>query len=662
MSETAIAPLTDKQEMTVHDPTEKWSDDFALKVVMADFHAAENYRTSNCDWRWTEHDRLFLAWADQKYWEGTRMPRASMAVHVAFEQVESMLPKLIGGLFSDDPWFQAGRVGDTTAEQAAQWRDRLDDQLNRTGIREVADLAATSALIHGDGIMKLSWQLEEKERLVWIPRMQQSVMGQGYERVLDKRTVKYMDNRPDLEWVPIKDFYIDPNCISHNLHRHARYVVHRKLVTVDDLDALRDREEWKIPPIDTLIRWATQRSSVQGDITKGAVEAFRMGSWNPGMIQTADPGGKYIEYLEYCTDNRMVVVCGREKAILNVPNSYGFKPYYHLYYSKVLGRFYSQGVCDVIEGEQALQSGLLRGRLDEIALTLHRPMVKKLGVKMPAYSQRVRPGQMWEAEKPKEDIVFMDAPNTLQNAYIETSASEQRVQKITGQNDLYASGTPSSAGNAAARTATGVGAQVQAASSRIQYLVSKWQDEAFEPMLNHLVTLNHMFPPLGTAEGDTIAMSKVNVWMRAAAKMKAQSFLLQTFPLVFQAMANPGMAQELALTNEAINWREVLRVVSDMTGYREFADLIRPMSQEEQEARKQPPPEEMMRQQMQRERIQGQQMIQRERLLAEGELEREKQASTDQTEDIYALVELAKQLIAKVGQEEKANEGSSKKK
>ncbi len=651
----ALEPLTSKQEAKVHDPSEKWSDDFALKVVLADFSAAENYRTANCDWRWAAHNELYLAWAAQKYWEGTRMPRASLSVHVAFEQVESMKPKIMGALFADEPWFQTDRSGDMTAEQAAEWRDLMDGQLNRAGIREVADLAVTSALIHGDGIMKMSWNLQQKEKLAWIARMQPGVMG-GYERVLDKQVIKYMENSPDLEWIPLEDFYIDPNCQTPNLTKHARFCVQRKLVTVDDLDQLRDMAEWKIPPVKTLLDWSTTRSTAQGDVTKGAVEAMRLGYWHPGLIQTADPGGKLIEILEYCTNDRMVIVGDRAKAILNIPNAYGFKPYYHTWYAKVLRRFYSQGVCDVIEGEQHLQSGLLRGRLDELAISLHTPMVKKLGVKMPAYSQRVRPGQMWEAEKPKEDIVFMTVPNITQNAYIEASASELRVQKTTGQNDLFASGTPSAGGNSASRTATGVGAQVQASSSRIQYMVGEIQTSFLERMLNDLVFLNTMFPPLGTAKANTIAMTKVNVWMRAAAKMKSQAFLLQTFPLMFQALAHPGMSAELALTNEAINWKEMFRVLSDMTGYQEYADLIRPMSKEEQQARQQPPPDAVLRKEMQTERIEGQRTIQQDRLLAEGQMEREKQSSTDETEDTYALIEMAKALIAQIEKDKEKND------
>jgi hypothetical protein len=500
-------------------------------------------------------------------------------------------------------------------------------------------------LIHGDGIMKLSWHLQEKEKLAWFPRMQRDEMGRN-KRLLEKTTVKYTKNEPKLAWVPIEDFYIDPNCSSPDVN-DARFCGERKLVTVDDLAALRGLAEWKIPSDAALIELSHERPSRMGDQTKSSVEIFRNGYWHPGMDTTVDPGGKLIELWEYVTEDRLVIVANGAMTLLNMPNTYGFKPYYHAWYGDVLRRFYSQGVCDVTEGEQRLQIALLCARLDELSLTIHRPLIKTQGAKIPQYQLRVQPGRIWEVADASKDLKFMDMPNITQNAYVETNASENRVSKITGQNDIYSTGTPSSGGNSASRTATGIGAQVQAASSRIQYIVENLENTFLEPMLNDLVTLNNLFPPIGNEDVDMIALTRVNIWMRASAKMKSQQMLLQTLPLMLQTLANPGMAAELAMTGEAVSWKDIARVIGDATGYREYADLIRKMTPEEQEARKQPAPADVLRKEMQTERIQGQQMIQRERLMVDSELEREKMASNDQTEDNALLAQLS-QVLAKL--------------
>ena len=655
----ALTPLTGEQEAKVYDPAQPWSDDFAAKVTVQDFDRAEQYRTQNCDWRWRNANELYLAWVQQKYWEGTRMPRASVPVFVAFEQVESMLPKMLSAVFSDNPWFQADPVGATTPQQAAQWQSLLLDQLDRARVREIFRRSIKSGLIYGNGIMKMSWKLAECDYLRWVPQMRPKItMGDngmpqlgGYERILSKTTATELENRPELHYVSLSDFYIDPNCQSPQ-PRDSRYRIWRKLVTVEDLAALRDQKEFKIPGDATLLEWARYKHNAQADMTKSTEELFRLGAWYPGNDQTVDPGGQRVEILEYETDERIVWVANRQKAILNIPNSYGFCSFYGTFYADVLDRFYAMGVCDVVEGEQRLQTALLNGRLDELALALHRPMVKKLGVKVPTYALRARPGQIWEAENPKDDFQFMPIPDITANAYIEANASQMRVQKNTGQADLYATGVPSAGGNSASRTATGVGAQVQASGSRIQYLVENLEDTFIEPMLNDLVKLNQMFPPIGAPAAETLALSKVQLSMRASAKMQARMGLLQTFPLILQTLGNPALIQELAVHGETPNWSELMRVLTEMTGYKNRAELVRKLTPEEQQARQQQQETpEMVKMAMQKERIAGQASIQDKRLQIESQLEREKMASTDQTEDNYLLAELAKTLIQRLGQE-----------
>ena len=624
----ALMPLTDRQEQKVYNPDQMWSDDFAVKVAVQDFSSAEQYRTQNCDLRWRNANELYVAWVQQKYWEGTRMPRASMGVFVAFEQIESMLPKILSAIFSDNPWFQADPVGQTTAKDATLWRDTILDQLDRTRVREVFRRCIKSGLLYGNGIMKLSWTLKECKYLRWVPRMQPKAaplydplqgMGQqfsGFERVLDKQTYTEIENRPELEYVSLADFYIDPNCNSPQ-PRDSRFRIRRKLCTVEDLKQLRGTTPWKIPDDATLLDWARYKPSTQADATKSTEELYRLASWYPTNDQTVDPGGKRVEVLEYETDERLVLVANRCHALLNVPNSYGCCTYYDAFYADVLDRFYAMGVCDIVEGEQRLQGALLNGRLDELALALHRPMVKKLGVKTPTYALRARPGQIWEAEDPKNDYQFMQIPDITANAYIETNASQMRVQKNTGQSDLYSSGVPSAGGNSASRTATGIGAQVQASGSRIQYIVENLEDTFIEPMLNDLVKLNQMFPPIGTPEAEVIALTRVQLSMRASAKMQARMGLLQTFPLIMQTLGNPAFIQELAQSGQSPDWSEIMRILEEMTGYKKRADLIRQLSPEEMQARqqKQQMPE-MIKAKMQEQRIMGQQTIQREKLQA----------------------------------------------
>jgi hypothetical protein len=281
-------------------------------------------------------------------------------------------------------------------------------------------------------------------------------MHTGFERVLTEKRSLVIENKPVVQHLSIKDFYVDPNCESQ-LVSDARYCAKRVLMTVDDVSALRGTPQFKIPPNDELIEMSSQKPTTQGDADKAVIEMMRYGWYNPIVDQTVDPGGKRLEVIGYWTKDRYVWILNRKYVCLNIKNPYGFIPFYHASYTDVPDRFYGMSICDVTEGEQRLQSSTLNARIDEMALNIHRPVIKRRGISTPAYQLRQRPGQMIEADNPKEDYVFPDPPQVMQQAYIEVQASEARVQKTTGGSDLAMLGTASAGGNSASRTATGVG-------------------------------------------------------------------------------------------------------------------------------------------------------------------------------------------------------------
>jgi len=630
----ATVPLTPGEEQKIPLPSQDWSDDFALKIVVQDFQRAEAFRTMNHDARWRAHDMLYEAWNQQLYWEGTNVPRSSVPVFLAFEQIESILPKLLSAIFADNPWFLADPMPGTSAEEARAARDLVLAQMDQARAREVFRRWLKSGLIYGNGIMELSWLQRETKRkryhAHYEPRPDAMGAFAGFERVMDLRTITEIENRPELKWCSIKDIYVDPNCPSPS-PQEARYIIKRVLADVDAIDRLRANEEFSIPSREILHEMARHKSQAQGDITKMAGETARGGNWNPSIDQTADPGGKRLEMLCYWSEDRCVYVLDRRHCAYNHANPYGFVPFYNFPYADMLDRFYAMGICDVLEGEQHLQFSIQNARIDELALNIHRPMVKRRGLPVPNYMLRQRPGQVLEADNPKEDFFFPEMPNVTSQAFIEIQASENRAQKVTGVTDLAVLGTPSTGGNSASRTATGVGIQAQASTSRLQYLVENAESLGIEPMLNHVWWLNQLYPPLGgiTVKGeqgqynlspDVIINSNVKFAMRASAKMQSKMALLQVFPLVFQSLSNPLFMQQLSSQGLTINFIELMNMLLDTTGYRLRADLIRKLTPEEQQKQQQPPAEAMLRMQMQRERLKGEAERQQQKLTADREM------------------------------------------
>lgn len=630
-NQKVLEPLTQAEERRVHTPIDPWDDTFAAKIVKQDFEGAENYRTQNHDWRWRAADEAYLAWVAQKYWPGTRVPRSSLGVFVALEQVESLLPKLLSSIFADNPWFDAEpRPGTSPAESRAV-RELVLAQMDDTNIRETVRRALKSGLIYGNGLVEVCQEYYEEELPHFVqtfePVKRDFNLGPlgvvpvvvDVKRVVKETKVKNVINRPLVRYLSLKDFYIDSNCPGP-VAQEARFAIKRVPATVDELDALREQPGFKIPDRLVLHALAQLKPATQGDVTKASGEQMRQGFWSPAEDTSADPGSKRIEVLQYWTKRRLVWLANRSHVLYNIPNPYGFIPFFNAFYIDVLDRFYSLAVTDIVEGEQHLIQSILNGRVDELALALHPTRIKRRGLSIPAYQLRRRPGQLIEAENPREDVVTEEVQNVTAQAFLEVDAADRRVQKATGVTDLAMMGTPATQGNAAARTATGVNVQAQASFSRAQYLVENNENTFIEPILEAVHTLNVRFldpnqvQEIMGSEGEAIRIdplsvknARVKFAMRASARMQSRLSLLQTFPLLAQVLLNPEFMQLLAQQQgKVVDVEELSTMLLDATGYRKRHGIFRKLQPQEQAGLRQPPPEELVRVQMQRERLAGQ--------------------------------------------------------
>jgi len=602
MAQTALTtmgpqPLTEQESRRIITPADTWSDDYALKVVTQDFGLAENYRTNNHDWRWNTHEALYLGYVPQKYWPGTKIPRASLSAMTSFEQIESMMPRIMQALFADDPWFDATSMGNTSPHAAVISRETILSQLEDCKVRKVIELAVRSGLQYGNGPLELSWLYSSKmvKKFVpkFIPRRRSAfhpLLGQitvpigGYDRVIRETEEEEYENRPVLETIDIRDFYIDPNCPTSD-PEDARYTVRRSYKEADYLRSFRGVDGFNVPSDEDIIELCRTKPSAMGDSTKQFGEAARMGQWNPQVDQSVDPGAGRFELLCYKTDRRIVWVANRRFVIYNVPNPYGRKLQYNFSYTDILSRFYGFSVCDAIEGEQRLQEGLTNGRVDEIALNIHPPTTVLSSNREPVYKLRISPGQVNYSTDPKNDMIRQFTPNVTQNAYQEHAMSEVRVQKITGLADTSSGGQ-----NPVARSATGAGLQGQATVVRNQYQVEKVEDNVLEPMLAdcHMLNQFHLDPDqrieaVNGEQIDPIAVfgAKVKFKMRAGSRMAAKAGLMNVLPIIFQEIANPQLQAQLTQQGLTINFPEIMQMILDATGYRKKAEWITKLTPEQ---------------------------------------------------------------------------------
>ena len=86
--------LPKSEQNVIKMPDSKWSDTYAKSIVNSDFAYAEAYRTHSHDWRYRNAAELYLAWAGQRYWDGTRVPRSNHLLQVPLAVLWTLVSRL----------------------------------------------------------------------------------------------------------------------------------------------------------------------------------------------------------------------------------------------------------------------------------------------------------------------------------------------------------------------------------------------------------------------------------------------------------------------------------------------------------------------------------------------------------------------------------------
>lgn len=612
----------DNQSMTTMEretPTaaaDQWTDSYAAKIVKGDFQKMEAYRTINHDWRFRVSDQLYLAWTQRKTWEGTKIPRSSVGIFIALEQIEALLPSVVLSLFPDNnrlPFDVEPEPGSSVA-QAEAVRDLISWQLQDLGepgrhlsLRELTRRAYKQSYIYGNGLVEFGVYDRNVNRIHYerqqIPVRQMvthPLTGEVFAAPTGQfrsSLTKYMQTehvvRPMVRDIDIRDFYWDPNCSSHNVNDGSMCAT-RHLMTVNEVEQFRNTDGFNLPSRTDLLKLAQIKSMSQGDASKMNQESFRGMTYQPSIDYTVDPAQARLEVIRYWQKGRHVWLLSRQWVAYNRVNPYGMLPFLDAFYVDVPGRFAGLSICDLVEGDQKLAEAIINARIDELNLSIHKPLIVKEGRSFSASQQRLRPGVVWKVENPESDIKWMDTKPITQEAYIEVQALEQRVQKKTGVTDLAVLGTPAAGGNSANRTATGVASQTGASGKRIQYHVENAEDQFIVPMLNTIHALNQVFLPIDqmiqvlgpesqliTIDPVDILNASVRFRMNASGKMKIKAALAQGgIGLLLQTILNPELMQMAFIHGKKTDFDQIQRLVNDTFGLPPMA-LWTDMSQQD---------------------------------------------------------------------------------
>lgn len=558
---------------------EALGDAYALQVVKETFWAYEQYRSQNHDPRWNSHESLYLGWLPPRMWEGTQTPRSHLGMPVSFSQVESAFPAIYQALFLEDEWFKVNPEPGSDPQEAKAIQAHLRYSLvhpraDYTGNAEIEfELAIKQQLLHGNGGIGIEWDSEA--------------------------------GHPRIEWVDIRDFYIDPGCPVPSVDA-ARSIIRRKLCTIDELDALRSDPRMKIPSKEVLVNMARNSQYVYADKTKQVSEALRGNNYNPSQHEWSPvPAERKIECLVYYSKHRIIWVLNREWVVYSEKNPYGFIPFCFAPCIPFPGRFYGISYPDIIENPQRYIEALYNGRLDGLALALRPPRVRKRGSVLTASQQRWSPGSVQEADDPSKDVAVLAVQGDTSGIMGDVAYLEGMVRELTGNGTGVSQPKPGNAN----RTATGMNIQAGATSARIWPLVKHVEDYMIVPMLYKMYKMvqvhtypGQLLPALGKDNehmqvGAESFNKPVRFTMLASSKMLTREKLAQVVPFLAQFMLNGPFVQGIQASGQTVDFDVFGDMIQAATGTSSAYRLIRPMNEQEIKAKQTPPPQVVMEQQ-----------------------------------------------------------------
>ena len=609
----------------IASPQQAWDAATAKRIVLADFNRAQAFRASEIEPKWQEaHSTYVASVGGQKHWEGSRVARANLQVHQAFQQVNALKPQIVDAICGGDLDFdvEAAKFG-TTIGQCMLVRS-LMQYLNRSlggmvafqTFRSCIERLVHDMLIMANGIQEFAWDGPRevsvpKWQTITHPEFQHQMHPLGFNVIRPTgRTLSWHQqqmttekiSRFILDPVELTDFYIDPNCRSVNV-QEAAFVLRRRMMTIADIASYRGQPGWDVPDDKALLAIAERKYSTEGDTTNQQMQSQTGVNAPSQQDYSADPRMKRLEVLRYWQKGRHVWLIGRDHVMWNAENQYGVLPFFNCCYVNKPGSFYGFSIPELLRTGQDYIKQLLDGRADELNLILHPPFISKAGTFRSASKSRLVPGANWEVTgDPLKDVVRLEMGNVTQSAFVEVNAAESRGQQVTGVSDLTLLGTPSSGGNSANRTATGVTAQTSASTSRVHGTVAMIEDTFLGPLLEQEWTMLQMYLQpedieriLGAPALQELGMTGADVLnsdpsfkMKTASRMKMRAGLqgggLNT---VLQYVLNPEVQGLLGdQQNKTVDIEAISELVMDTFNIPPFA-LFRPMTPEEQQAKQQ---------------------------------------------------------------------------
>lgn len=623
-------PLTEDEALqALHSGT--WADDPALRLVVADSLRAEAYAGTKA-WvaYWPQASILYQSPFEAKYWENTFVPRASIPFYTVATAVNSLVPTVMAGLFYENPPFLIEKRPKTDENAAKALGAIMGYQLEDEDIefRREVELGTRNAILFGTGVWKWGWEIFTRERKTYQQKVSPLTISNPLaggrdteihaDDTIEEVVVEEYIDRPFFEHIiNLREILVDPGLRVPDI-RKSKYVIHRLYLTFKELDRLRDRPGYTIPPQDELIALFFPPKELV-EAAPGELAA-RNPLWDvraePRYEDTSEnPFDQPLEVLERWDNDTVIVVLQKKVVICNDKNPYGKIPFLSVGWWDVPEAFWSMGLAKTIGAEQRLQQGITNTWLDNAALNLNGVYVRMLGKGQQSQSIRIMPGKVYNVEldaNGRGDLKPLERTNAVPEAGEHISMSQARVELVSGANEVTTQGVAGGAAHSnLGRTAAGADLIGAGAASRPQDFVEKFVAQVFIPFLYEVAEMNRALLPKETIrhildeelehayfkDGGTVVdllNARVMFSTLAGAKMKARRQMAQAMPLLIQLVTNEQTTKQLAIQKKKVNVAGIIEDFIEVSGWKTRSDWIQDMTKEDEQRYQQQSPAAQM--------------------------------------------------------------------
>lgn len=605
-----------KDDVAVSDETDvlQFKDAAAVKLVIADVAEADNYINIQ-QWAngWTMADLLYQSPATQSAFDGGNIGNASVPKFMVSNHISSIVPKVMGGLFYEDPPFALRPRPSVTQDMVRAKTAIFAAQLGAMNFEEEVERTLEQAALLGTGIMKYGYTETSKR----MRRYKRKGARQAIEQ--PDGTIKLIDtpdsdnyevefyhkkiSHPWIKWTDIRTVLVNPGCRVGDIRR-AGWVVYRDYATFAEIDNLRKTEGYNIPSEEILkqIFFNENPSSGMDNITMTLPEGmmgYVMHALPRSHKTSADPLKAPIEVLERWDDERVIVILsfnGRHILIRNEENPYGKIPFFSFNWRNIPDCFYGQGLGLLIGAEQIVEQGVTNLALDLLNYGLQPTAVRKKGYNTLSQDVRWRQGGIIDVEEDVDKAFkFLQMPQVPGEAWQFIAQAQQAGAATSGANEQVMQG----AGAAGIRTTgmrsgTGAAAVIQANASRLDGPTGRFVRQVFEPWLYTMDELDNLLLPAAVFRdmlGDEIGEpnlvdhmdyreANIDYEVLAGAKLGAKKEMAQALPIIIQLLNNPTFVQNANDAGYEFDAVAIFKAFTDAAGWKFSQNFLKPMTPE----------------------------------------------------------------------------------